>query len=158
MPSASNFTGAGADRNPPTVVSGDTDFSSRPMSDTLVSKTPVLVVEDNVDTQILLRYFLQANYHVHITSKVDEALTASTEHIYALVLVDIHLGEERTGIDLLHLLRQTSQYTATPIIALTAYAMPGDKNRFIDIGFDGYISKPFTQKLLLDTINHALTS
>ncbi len=118
--------------------------------------TSILVVEDNVDTQILLRYFLQAAYRLEIACKVDEALTFATERVFDLLLVDIHLGEERTGIDLLHLLRQKQEYTSTPIVALTAYAMPGDRNRFIDMGFDGYVSKPFTQKQLVDAISEAL--
>ncbi|MEZ4698953.1 MAG: response regulator [Rhodothermales bacterium] len=120
------------------------------------SKTSILVVEDNVDTQILLRYFLQSSYQIALACKVDEAIQLTAHTTYSLLLMDIHLGEERTGIDLLHLLRQQPEYAKVPIIALTAYAMPGDRNRFINMGFDGYVSKPFTQKQLLDTINQVL--
>jgi CheY-like chemotaxis protein len=118
--------------------------------------TSILVVEDNLDTQILLRYFLQASYRIEMAGKVDEALQLTTHQAFDLLLVDIHLGEERTGIDLLHLLRQKNEYEDVPVVALTAYAMPGDRNRFIKLGFDGYVSKPFTQKQLLDAIAQAL--
>ncbi len=118
--------------------------------------THILVVEDNVDTQILLRYFLQASYKIDIACKIDEALQFTTQHTFDLLLVDIHLGEERTGIDLLNMIRQKGPYESVPIIALTAYAMPGDRNRFLNMGFDGYVSKPFTQKQLLETIAQLL--
>jgi CheY-like chemotaxis protein len=122
----------------------------------LHAATRILVVEDNVDTQILLRYFLQALYKLDIASKIDEALQFTTQQSFDLLLVDIHLGEERTGIDLLNMIRQNDNYESVPIIALTAYAMPGDRNRFLNMGFDGYVSKPFTQKQLLEAIAQLL--
>lgn len=116
----------------------------------------ILTVEDNPDTQTLLRYMLKPYFSLVFCSHVDEALAQAEKHTFGLFLLDINLGEQRTGIDLLQLLRERPGYENTPALAITAYAMPGDRDRFIMAGFDGYISKPFTRRELLDSIEHAL--
>ena len=116
----------------------------------------ILTVEDNPDTQTLLRYMLKPHFALVFASQVDEALMEASKYTIGLFLLDINLGEQRTGIDLLELLRQRPGYEKTPALALTAYAMPGDRERFLDAGFDGYISKPFTRRELLNAIEMAL--
>lgn len=116
----------------------------------------ILAIEDNTDTQVLLRYLLSPRYSVEIVPHVDDALDAATSNRYDLFLLDINLGEERTGIDLLRELRKQDRYKDTPAIALTAYAMPGDRERLEAAGFSGYLSKPFTRKELYEAIEDML--
>ena len=116
----------------------------------------ILTVEDNPDTQTLLRYMLKPYFSLVFSSQVDEALAQAEQYSFGLFLLDINLGEQRTGIDLLQLLRERPGYENTPALAITAYAMPGDRDRFIEAGFDGYISKPFTRRELLESIEYAL--
>lgn len=116
----------------------------------------ILAVEDNPDTQLLLRYLLRPHYDVEIVPHVDDALSAAKNVQFDLLILDINLGEERTGIDLLQELRKESAYRDTPALALTAYAMPGDRERFEASGFTEYISKPFTRKELYEAINNML--
>lgn len=116
----------------------------------------ILAVEDNPDTQLLLRYLLRDPYELRIVTRVDAALQEATTGTFDLLLLDINLGEERTGTDLLGRLRGEAAYRETPALAVTAYAMPGDRERFLRSGFDGYISKPFTRKELLEAIERAL--
>lgn len=118
----------------------------------------VLAVEDNPDTLTLLRYMLSAHCTPLLAARADEALQLADTHNIDLFLLDINLGEERTGIDLLSELRERSAYDATPALALTAYAMPGDRERFIEAGFDGYVSKPFTRQKLIEAIEAALAN
>ena len=119
----------------------------------LLSDRPsLLVVEDNLDTQILLRYLLRQAYHVTLAATVEEALDAARTHPFDLGLLDIDLGQVQTGVDLFHALRRLPGYAGVPILALTAYAMPGDRDRFLAEGFDGYISKPFTRQQLFDAL------
>ena len=99
---------------------------------------------------------LKPHFALVFSSQVDEALMEAEKYTIGLFLLDINLGEQRTGIDLLELLRQRPGYKNTPALALTAYAMPGDRDRFLDAGFDGYISKPFTRRELLNAIEMAL--
>ncbi len=118
----------------------------------------ILAVEDNTDTQTLLRYLLRPYYDVHLVPRVDEALVAAEERQFDLFVLDINLGEQRTGIDLLHRLRALPIYRTTPALALTAYAMPGDRDRFLQEGFDAYVSKPFTRNELLQAIAELLVA
>lgn len=115
-------------------------------------KPRILAVEDNPDTQLLLRYLLRAEYTLEVVPHVEDALHAARERDFDLLVLDINLGEERTGIDLLRELRKMDAFAETPALALTAYAMPGDKERFEESGFDAYISKPFTRKELYDAL------
>lgn len=111
-------------------------------------KPRILAVEDNPDTQLLLRYLLRSEYALEVVPHVEDALNAAREQVFDLLVLDINLGEERSGIDLLRELRAMDAYKNTPALALTAYAMPGDKERFQESGFDAYVSKPFTRKEL----------
>jgi CheY-like chemotaxis protein len=111
-------------------------------------KPRILAVEDNPDTQLLLRYLLRSEYSLEVVPHVEDALRAAREGEFDLLVLDINLGEERTGLDLLNELRAMPAHKDTPALALTAYAMPGDKERFEDAGFEVYIAKPFTRKEL----------
>lgn len=116
------------------------------------TKPLILAVEDNPDTQLLLRYLLRSQYTLEVVPHVEDALRAAREQSFELLVLDINLGEERTGIDLLKELRAMDGYRDTPALALTAYAMPGDKERFEQSGFDAYVSKPFTRKELHEAL------
>lgn len=116
------------------------------------TKPRVLAVEDNPDTQLLLRYLLRADYDLEVVPHYEDAVRAAKEGEFDLLVLDINLGEERTGLDLLHELRSMETYQTTPALALTAYAMPGDRERFEASGFEAYISKPFTRKELYDAL------
>jgi two-component system cell cycle response regulator DivK len=71
-----------------------------------------------------------------------------------IILLDINLPDI-DGTEVTARLKQNPDLRHIPVIAVTANAMYGDKERFIDAGCDGYISKPLSKELLLDTI-HAL--
>jgi len=122
------------------------------------AKPRLLAVEDNPETRILLRYLLQDQFEVLLAATFDEALQLAQEAHAEILLLDINLGETRTGIDLLRELRSKFSYHNTPAIAFTAYARPEDRHRFLEAGFDEYLTKPFTRKQLLETIAAALHS
>ena len=124
----------------------------------MTHSTPsILAVEDNPETQLLLHHLLQPDFHVVVTGGIEGALEAAQEEMFDILLLDINLSEEKTGIELLHMLRECSQ-ARVPAIALTAYAMPGDRENFIEAGFDAYISKPFTRKDLTEVIESTLST
>ena len=118
----------------------------------------VLVVEDNAETQLLLEHILATDYEATIVDSVDAALQACQDDAFHLLVMDINLGEKRTGTDLLHALREPPYSVRAPAVALTAYAMPGDEQRFEDEGFDAYVSKPFSQKDLLSAMKRCLSA
>ncbi len=119
-------------------------------------KPHILAVEDNSETQLLLEHLLKKSFEVVVVPGVDEALDAVDEQSFDALLLDINLSEQRTGTDLLHLLRERDDMADVPAIALTAYAMPGDREDFLDAGFDQYVSKPFTRDDLTEAIESTL--
>lgn len=120
-------------------------------------KPRILAVEDNSETQLLLEHLLKKSFEVEVVPGVNEALNAVAEYSFDAMLLDINLSEHRTGTDLLHLLRERDDMADVPAIALTAYAMPGDREDFLEAGFDQYVSKPFTRADLTDAIETSLS-
>lgn len=118
----------------------------------------VLVVEDNRETQLLLRHLLQTRFSVTVATDAGTALEEIQDGHYCLILMDINLGDEQDGVDIFKKIRTIDRYEDVPIIALTAYALPGDKERFVKTGFDGYLSKPFTREQLLDTVEDVMAA
>lgn len=121
-------------------------------------KPRILAVEDNSETQLLLEHLLKESFDVVVVPGVDDALDAVDDQSFDALLLDINLSEQRTGTDLLHLLRERDDVRDVPAIALTAYAMPGDREDFLEAGFDQYVSKPFTRADLTDAIESSLAN
>jgi len=102
----------------------------------------ILVVEDNEKNMKLFRDVLDAKgYRVLEARTGGEALSLAAEHRPDLVLMDIQLPDIG-GIEALGRLRADEHTESIPIVALTAQAMDGDRERFLAAGFDGYMSKP----------------
>ena len=125
--------------------------------DTETARASILVVEDDPAIQFLLKYHLKRHYVVELTASVDAALAAASRQSFDLFLIDINLGEARTGIDLLALLREMPAYGATPAVVCSAYISKANRNRYIEQGFEACVIKPFTAEELLTTI-HAVLS
>lgn len=113
----------------------------------------VLVVEDNEMNMQLVEYLLEeGGYQIVKAASGEDALAiARGGEPVDLILMDIHLP----GIDGLSVIREMKSDPKTgaiPILALTAHAMRGDKDRFLEAGCDGYISKPIDVKTFLTSI------
>jgi two-component system, cell cycle response regulator DivK len=114
----------------------------------------ILVVEDNQTNMKLVRDVLQARgYRVHEATSGRQAVELATEHGPDLVLMDIQLPDI-DGIEALGRLRADDRTASIPVIALTALAMQGDRERFQAAGFDGYVSKPVDIGELVRTVKH----
>jgi two-component system, cell cycle response regulator DivK len=102
----------------------------------------VLVVEDNEKNMKLFRDVLQATgYHTLEATTGGRAVELATERVPDLVLMDIQLPDI-DGVEALSRLRADERTSSIPVLALTAQAMHGDRERFLGAGFDGYLSKP----------------
>ena len=112
----------------------------------------ILVVEDNEKNMKLFRDVLRATgYRTLEASTGEQALMLAARHGPALVLMDIRLPD-MTGVEALGRLRRNERTARIPVLALTAQAMKGDRERFIEAGFDGYLSKPVDIDELLTTV------
>ena len=102
----------------------------------------VLVVEDNEKNMKLFGDVLQASgYRLLEATTGERAMALAAEHQPNLVLMDIQLPDI-DGVEALGRLRADARTASIPVVALTAQAMHGDRERFLDAGFDAYISKP----------------
>ena len=118
----------------------------------------VLVVEDSQEVLRIIEHVLQPLYCVDMASSVEEALRLVKQARYDVVLLDINLGGGTTGLDVLGVLQGMPSYAQVPMIAMTAYALSGDRERFLEAGFDYYLPKPFPKQVLLAMLKQALSS
>ena len=112
----------------------------------------LLVVEDNNDTRMLLERILRSTYAVTAVGDARSALQAMNGQRFSGLVLDINLGGRETGADVLRIARSLPDHDGVFAIALTAYALPGDRERLLEAGFNEYISKPFTRQSLMDTL------
>jgi two-component system, cell cycle response regulator DivK len=102
----------------------------------------ILIAEDNEKNRKLFRDVLQVNGFETVEATTgEEAVELATREHPLLVLMDIRLGGI-DGVAALHRIREDQRTASIPVVALTAQAMEGDRERFLDSGFDGYMSKP----------------
>jgi two-component system, cell cycle response regulator DivK len=112
----------------------------------------VLVVEDNQKSMKLFRDVLLATgYRTLEATTSSEAVELAVEHGPDLVLMDIQLPDD-DGIQTLRRLRADGRTAAIPVLAVTAQAMQGDRERFLAAGFDGYVSKPVNVRELIGIV------
>src|SRR5512132_3987960 len=112
----------------------------------------ILVVEDNERNMKLFCDLLQASGYRTVEATTGErAVELAVEHGPDLVLMDIQLPDI-DGVETLGRLRADESTAAIPVVALTAQAMEGDRERFLRAGFDGYVSKPVDIAGLVATV------
>ena len=112
----------------------------------------VLVVEDNERSLKLACDVLQLRGYETLTARTGaEAVVVAATHQPALVLLDVALPD-MDGVATLNALRANPRTSAIPVIAVTAFAMKGDRERLLDSGFDGYVSKPIDVATFVDNV------
>lgn len=116
----------------------------------------ILVVENEESNADVLLYYLKNHFDVTLAVNSDEALNILENHNFDLILMDINLGFGMNGVELTKHLRSIARFKDIPIIAVTAYALSGDKIYFLSAGCTDYISKPFNQNELLNIISKYL--
>lgn len=120
------------------------------------SKAHILYIEDNIDTQELVKIFLRDIGDLDCIDHAENILQILAEKNYDLILLDINLPGRVDGTDALKLIRRDERFKNLPIIAITAYAMLGDRERLINMGCDEYISKPFFKDELINKVKSIL--
>ncbi|MBN1662983.1 MAG: response regulator [Deltaproteobacteria bacterium] len=105
-------------------------------------KKKILVIEDNEQNLYLVRYILEGcGYEVFSAMDGKTGIELAASLLPDLILLDIQLPL-MDGYAVARRLRQTPDLVETPIIAVTSYAMPGDKEKALESGCKGYIEKP----------------
>jgi signal transduction histidine kinase/CheY-like chemotaxis protein len=126
------------------------------------SEVRVLLVEDNlVNQKVVLAILRKKGYHIDVASdgrealsKLDASLTAPNQ-TYNLVLMDVQMPV-LDGLETTRIVRLNSRWDRLPIIAMTAHAMNGDRERCLQAGMNSYVSKPIQPAHLLSIIEKQL--
>src|SRR5205823_4969505 len=124
-----------------------------------LTNTTILLVDDNLDSCDLLRFrFEEAGASVVTAQTVDGALDAFRRCPAHAVIADIRIGTS-DGYALLKSIRDTNaEYKGfTPVIAVTGFASPEDKDRALAAGFSGYFSKPFNPADVVEVVGKLLS-
>lgn len=119
----------------------------------------ILVVEDNDMNMQLVEFLLEeGGYDIVKAASGEEALAITRDDDAGapdLILMDIHLPG-MDGLSVVRAMKSDDRTRRIPILALTAHAMRGDKDRFLEAGCDGYISKPIDVKTFISSIEQYL--
>ncbi|MFC1966043.1 response regulator [Chloroflexota bacterium] len=115
-------------------------------------KEKILIVEDNPQNMRLIEMTLRTGgYALLKATDGEEALDLATREQPDLIIMDMQLPKI-SGIEVAKRLRQFPAFNHVPIIALTAYAMKGDREKFIEAGCDAYVSKPINTRELPEMV------
>jgi DNA-binding response OmpR family regulator len=121
-------------------------------------KNKILVVEDNTETQLIIKVNLRDIYDVDLTDNIDDAISLIKNNNFDLVLLDINLGNSDDGRDVLNMIKKEPDYSNLPVIIITAYDIDDDeKDLLIKLSCD-YLEKPLDKKVLRDSISSCLSS
>jgi signal transduction histidine kinase len=120
----------------------------------LIEPLSVLLAEDVAANQMLVRHALQKRGHaVEVANDGLEAVERATKGQFDVILMDVQMPG-LDGFQATSAIRMLPAYASTPIIALTAHAMPGDQERCLAAGMNGYLAKPLDLPLLIQTVEH----
>lgn len=114
----------------------------------------ILMVEDDELNIKMVSSFLKLKFEIEPARSGEEAIKKLLEKKYDIILMDIGLKKEMSGIDVTQKLRKMPNYKDTPIVALTAYALSGDKQRILEAGCSHYLAKPFTKQQIINLLEN----
>ena len=115
----------------------------------------ILVVDDMPDNRELFLQYLEDDYSVVEATNGREAVAMAVEHIPDLILMDLSLPE-MTGWEATQLIKKNDSTKKIPVIALTAHAMTGDREKALAAGCDDYLTKPIVASDLLTKVKQFL--
>lgn len=122
-----------------------------------MSKGRVLIVEDNMDTYELVRFILEKNgYDTFLAMNGRDGVNAANKQKPDLIIMDLQMPE-MDGWTATRLIKENRTTSSIPLIALTAHALPGDRQRAFESGCDDYITKPMDLIELVEAVDRWMT-
>lgn len=117
----------------------------------------ILYVEDDDVNAFILTKMLEEHYCVQVVQDGEQCLEVMQKNAFDLVLMDINLGTGKMdGVETMKKIKEQEVLRHIPVFAVTSYAMPGDRERYLHEGFDRYFPKPIIKTDLLKVIAHIL--
>jgi CheY-like chemotaxis protein len=113
----------------------------------------VLMVEDDYINIFMMQKIFESLFDITYAKTSAEALNLLGSNTYDLVLMDINLGDDTTtGVDILQKMKQDGRHDQTKTFAVTGYVMEGDREKYINLGFDEHFPKPLAKETLMEAI------
>jgi FOG: CheY-like receiver len=117
-----------------------------------LSSLSCLYIEDQTDSQILFKVQLKDLKDIKFAVSYEEALPLLQKYKFDFIVIDINLQGEYNGLDALKMIHRMPGYVSTPIVAVTAYVLPGDKDKFIAAGFIDFCAKPIFREKMIEIL------
>ncbi len=117
-----------------------------------LSQLSCLYLEDQLDSQILFKVQMKDLKNLEFADSFESALPLLKTKKFDFIVIDINLKGEYNGLDALKIIQKMPGYTNVPIIASTAYLLPGDKENFVTAGFKDFIPKPLLRDKILEVL------
>ena len=115
-----------------------------------------LVIEDNEDNMVLITRLLEkSGYSVLRAETGRQGIEIALNREPDFILLDIQLPDI-SGTEVLKIIRTTDKSSSIPVIAMTSFAMTGDREKLLAAGCDGYIEKPIDPGLVINQINRII--
>jgi CheY-like chemotaxis protein len=119
-----------------------------------MSKGRILIVEDNMDTYELVNFILKRNgYETFLAVNGRDGVTAAQKQRPDLIIMDMSMPE-MDGWTATGLIKRDEQTASIPLIALTAHALPADRQRAMNAGCNEYITKPMDLEDLVEAVQY----
>jgi two-component system, sensor histidine kinase len=123
------------------------------MSDELTNKKKILIIEDNIETQLIFKIYLRDKYVLEIADTAEKGLELLNKNLFDILLLDINLPGDLSGEDVIEKVKKDYKLEKIPVIVVTAYALKGDREKYLGLGADEYISKPVNKSTLLGIVD-----
>jgi len=121
-----------------------------------LSQLRCLYIEDQLDSQMLFSMQMKDFKEIDFAISLEQAIPILNTKKFDFIIMDINLQGDYNGLDILKVLRTMPAYENTPVIAVTAYLIPIDREIYIQAGFTDFISKPLLRENLLNTLERTL--
>ncbi|HLP15973.1 MAG TPA: response regulator [Bacteroidota bacterium] len=119
-------------------------------------KQQILIIEDNEQNMYLLTFLLESHgYEIVQAYNGKDGIRSARERVPDVILLDIQLPE-MNGYEVAEKIRETPSLERVPIIAVTSYAMPGDREQILAAGATGYIEKPINPDTFISQLQEYL--
>jgi PAS domain S-box-containing protein len=117
-----------------------------------LSQFRCLYIEDQVDSQILFKVQMKELGNMQFAVSFEEALPLLDSGNFDFIVMDINLEGEYNGLDALRIIQKMPEYRNIPVIAVTAYLMEGDRQKFISAGFNEFVPKPIFRDKMIEAL------
>ncbi|MGA8264897.1 MAG: response regulator [Ignavibacteriaceae bacterium] len=112
----------------------------------------ILLIEDNYDTQLIFKIYLREFYDMEVAGTAEEGIEMLRKNNYDFLVLDINLPGKLDGSAVLNELRNKMNKKDFPVLVVTAYAMSGDREKYIQQGANAYLPKPVRKDDFMDKI------